>query len=332
MYKFGLIGCGRIAPRHAEQIKKIGNLIAVCDTDKAKADAFAKEYNSRPYYSIDDLLQGSKEVDIITVCTPNGYHAEHAIKSLQAGKNVLCEKPLCITSAAAWQMVDTAYFCRKKLFVVKQNRYNPAVKYVKDLLDNNMLGGITSFQINCFWNRPQEYYTGGWKGDIHLDAGILYTQFSHFIDLLFWLLGEVENCTGFKKDHHLRRNFNIEDTGVAILQMKTGALGTINYTINAQPRNIEGSFALFGEKASIKIGGEYLNRVEWYEDNGINKIQSYANDYVFYQGSMSNHHIVYDELIKALSSNASNLSIEAKEAAKTVEIIEEIYKNTTDKS
>ena len=135
MQRFAIIGCGKIAHRHAQNILRLGKLVAVCDVEKIKADDFVKKYSGKAYYSIDDLLLHEKDIDLIAVCTPNGLHAEHSIKSLQAGKNVLCEKPLCLTSAAAWQMINTEKFSRKKLFVVKSARFNPLLKKLKELIE-----------------------------------------------------------------------------------------------------------------------------------------------------------------------------------------------------
>lgn len=326
MYKFAIIGCGRIASRHAEHIAKHGKLVAVCDIINERAEALAEQYDATTYNNIDQLLKEA-EVDIVTVCTPNGLHAEHSIKSLQAGKHVLCEKPMCISSVAAWQMIETAHFFRRKLFVVKQNRYNEPVQLVKKALDDSALGTISSFQLNCFWNRPQEYYTGDWKGSKDLDGGILYTQFSHFIDLLYWFLGDVSKVIGFKKNFLKRQNTEIEDSGVAILELESGAIGTINYTINSYKKNFEGSLSLFGDKGSVKIGGEYLNELEWYYTSNKQTPDTLktgsANDYGFYQGSMSNHHLVYDDLLSSLDGNGTLL--EAKDAVKTIEFIEKIY-------
>ena len=329
MYKFAIIGCGHIAPRHAENIKVVGELIAVCDTIKEKADAFAEKYNTKSYYSIDELLLNEKEIDVITICTPNGLHAEHSIKSLQAGKHVLCEKPMCITHEAAWQMIETAYFFRRKLFIVKQNRYNPGVVLLKKLIDKDELGKINSFEINCFWNRPQQYYTGDWKGTKDLDGGILYTQFSHFIDVLYWTLGDVQNVSALSSNFQQRQNFEIEDTIAALIIMHSNVIGTFNATINSFRQNMEGSITIFGEKGSIKIGGQYLNKVEWFEVEGQPKPQeaeiNSSNNYGFYEGSMSNHHHVYQDLLKALNNKDNNM-VEAIEAVKTIEIIEKIYK------
>lgn len=330
MKKFALIGCGRIGSRHAENMARVGELVAVCDIDQQRADAFAATYSANAYTNFDDLLRREREVEIVAVCTPNGFHAEHSIKALQWRKHVLCEKPLCLTSAAAWQMIETAHLCRRKLFVVKQNRYNQPVQLVKQLLNENRLGRIYSFEINCFWNRPQEYYSNTWRGTLFPDGGTLYTQFSHFIDLLYWFLGDVETIKAFSSDYAQRENFAIEDTGVALLKLQSGAMGSVNYTINSYRRNLEGSFAIFGEKGSVKIGGQYLNTLDWFEVEGMDKpmLQSSGgpNEYGFYQGSMSNHHQVYDDLLRSLDGNGSLL--EARDAVKTVEIIERIYAAT----
>ena len=327
MYKFGLVGCGNISHRHAENINRVGKLAAVCDIVPEKADALAAKFNSKAYYSIDDLLKNELDIDVIVICTPNGLHAEHSIKSLYAGKHVLCEKPMCLSTSDGIKMVRTADACEKKIFVVKQNRYNEPVQHVKWLLQENKLGKIFSFQINCFWNRPQPYYLNSWKGTKNLDGGILYTQFSHFIDLLYWLLGDIEAVKGYTSTYANRSHFEIEDSGIAILKMKSGAMGTLNYNINSYSKNLEGSFSVFGERGSVKIGGQYLNTLEWYEVEGEERpaiSQSYSpNDYGFYQGSMSNHHKVYDDLILSMEGNGNLL--EARDAIATIEIIEKIY-------
>jgi predicted dehydrogenase len=330
MYRFALIGCGNISSRHAENINRIGKLSAVCDILPEKADNLAARYNAKAYYSIDDLLKIEPDIDVIVVCTPNGLHSEHTIKSLNSGRHVLCEKPMCLTTAVGSIMVSAAEASGKKIFVVKQNRYNEPVQHVKRLLEQNKLGRIFSFQVNCFWNRPQAYYSNTWKGTKNLDGGILYTQFSHFIDLLYWLLGDVGAVKAYKHTYGNRSGFEIEDTGVAILKMQSGAIGTLNYTINSYSRNLEGSLSIFGEKGSIKIGGQYLNTLEWFDVNGESRpllSQTHSpNDYGFYQGSMSNHHKVYDDLILSLNGNGSLL--EARDAIATIEIIEKIYAAT----
>lgn len=330
-YKFAIIGCGQIASRHAEQIQKIGQLSAVCDIEKEKADNFSKKYCSKAYNDIEDLLTNEKEIDIISVCTPNGFHAIHSIKSLLAGKHVLCEKPMAIHSTDARKMIETEKQTGKKLFVVKQNRFNPPVVFVKQLINEKKLGKIFNFQLNCFWNRPSSYYNSIWRGTKEIDGGILFTQFSHFIDLLYWLLGDIDMAKGLRQNFLHKDCIEFEDTGVAYLKMANDAMGTVNYTINSQQKNMEGSLTLFGERGTVKIGGQYLNELEYFSVDG--EIKPFfaegrpANDYGFYQGSMSNHDKVYEELVKALD-DPEHIFINSEETLKSIEIIEKIYNSS----
>lgn len=324
---FAIVGCGRIAKRHAEQIMNHGVLKAVCDIIPQKANELAALYSCKPYYSIEELLDNEKEIDVVSICTPNGLHAHHAIKAMEAGINVLCEKPLCIHSKDGEKMITVSKQTCTQLFVVKQNRYNPPVVAVKKLLKESKLGTIYSFQINCFWNRPQEYYSGTWKGTKKLDGGVLFTQFSHFIDLLLWFLGDVKTVKAIAKNF---RNLTeeIEDSGVALIEMDNGAIGTLNYTVNSFQKNMEGSFTIFGEKGTVKIGGQYLNKLEYQQMEGIT-IEDLtqgkpANNYGFYEGSMSNHDKVYENLVKALQEPGHELA-SASEGLKTIEVIEKIY-------
>lgn len=183
--KFAIVGCGRIAQRHAEQINAFGELVAVCDIVFPKAVSFADEYKVGAYKSIDDLLKNETDVDVISICTPNGLHAQQSIKCLQSGFHVLVEKPMALTVDDCKAMMDAAEKSKKNLFVVKQNRFNPPVVAVKDAIEKNVLGKIFSIQLNCFWNRNKSYYQDEWRGTKDLDGGTLFTQFSHFIDLLF---------------------------------------------------------------------------------------------------------------------------------------------------
>ncbi len=323
---FAIIGCGRIGYRHAEQIIQLANVKAVCDIVPAKANELADIYNATPYYRLEDLLYAETNLDAVSICTPNGLHATHAIKSLRSGINVLCEKPLCLSVTEGNAMITAAKNAGKKLFVVKQNRYNPPVIFLKKLLSENKLGNIFSFQINCFWNRPAEYYAG-WKGTKELDGGTLFTQFSHFIDLLYWLLGDVESVKKItaNKAHPA---IEFEDCGMVLFNMKSSAIGAMNYTVNSFEKNMEGSFTIFAEKGTIKIGGQYLNELEYFNVEGVEapllEKGNMANSYGFYQGSMSNHDKVYENLLMTLDDEA-HLFASAEEGLKTVEIIERIY-------
>ncbi|MBC7536173.1 MAG: Gfo/Idh/MocA family oxidoreductase [Ferruginibacter sp.] len=328
---FAIIGCGRIARRHAEQMNKTGTLVAVCDIVPENAAELAREYGAKIYLSIEELLAKEPSIDIVGICTPNGLHAAHSILCLKAGKHVLCEKPLCISVADAKDMVEAANRYDRKLFVVKQNRYNPPVQMLKALLEDDKLGNIFSFQVNCFWNRPNEYYTDSWKGTKDMDGGTLFTQFSHFIDILYWLLGDVKEVKAITRNFEHPTN-DIDDSGVVIIEMLGGAIGTLNYTVNSFQKNMEGSFTVFGKNGTVKIGGQYLNTIEYQCIDGMEIVNlpqgRPANSYGFYQGSMSNHDKVYENLIRALHEPGYEFA-SALDGLKTVEIIEKIYAHAT---
>jgi UDP-N-acetyl-2-amino-2-deoxyglucuronate dehydrogenase len=327
---FILIGAGRIAARHAEHINKQGKLLAVCDIIETKAKALAEQYSVPYYTNHTKMLEEIKEADVVSVCTPNGLHAIHSIDALKHGFHVLCEKPMAISSEDCREMINTAALYNKQLFIVKQNRFNPPVIALKKALDEKRLGKIYSIQLACFWNRDKAYYKNSWKGTKQLDGGTLYTQFSHFIDLLYWMFGDVKAVQSFLKNSAHQEIIEFEDSGVVALEFKNGIIGTINYTVNAYKKNMEGSLTVFGEKGTVKIGGQYLNELVYQE------IEDYVitglpagnppNNYGQYEGSMSNHGEVYKNLISILNSKA-DLATNSLEGLKTVEIIEKIYQS-----
>lgn len=326
--KFAIVGCGRIAQRHAEHISKYGELVAVCDIIPSKAQSLAEKYSCKAFDNIESFLSEGLDIDVISICSPNGLHASHSISSLDAGYHVLCEKPMAINVHDCGEMIKAAERSNKRLFAIKQNRFNPPVAAVKELIDEGKLGKIYSVQLSCFWNRNPDYYANSWKGTLDVDGGTLYTQFSHFIDLLYWMIGDVKSAQGFKANFDHLDTIEFEDTGVVALQFYNGAIGTINYTVNSYGKNMEGSLTIFGEKGTVKIGGQYLNELEYQNIEGLeikdlpegNK----ANNYGQYQGSMSNHGEVYKNLIDVLENNA-RISTSSFEGLKTVEIIDKIY-------
>ena len=326
---FAIVGCGRIAQRHAEHISKRGKLVAVCDIVQEKAVQLAADYGTKAYTNFADMLANEKDIDVIAVCSPNGLHAQHSIDGLKAGFHVLCEKPMGLTVKECGEMIQTAERANKRLFAIKQNRYNPPVAAVKDLIDTGKLGNVLSVQLSCFWNRNTDYYANSWKGTKDLDGGTLFTQFSHFIDLLYWLIGDVEDVAAYKGNFAHQGIIEFEDTGVVILKFTNGAIGTVNYTVNSYDKNMEGSLTIFGDKGTIKIGGQYLNELEYQQiqDYRIENLPegNKANNYGNYTGSMSNHDKVYDNLIEVLTHNAP-ITTSSYEGMKTVEIIEKIYK------
>jgi predicted dehydrogenase len=326
---FAIVGCGRIAQRHAEHITNNGILKAVCDIDISKAKTMGEKYNVTFYSDIDEMLEKEK-VDVVSICSPNGLHSIHSIKSLKAGNHVICEKPLAINVHDCGEMIKTAEKYNKRLFAIKQNRFNPPIVAVKEAIDQNKLGKIYSIQLSCFWNRNPDYYANSWKGTADLDGGTLYTQFSHFIDLLYWMIGDVKQVFALTKNFAHIDTIDFEDTGVVALEFYNGALGTINYTVNSYNKNMEGSLTIFAEKGTVKIGGQYLNELEYQniENFEINNLQkgNTANNYGTYVGSMSNHDKIYENLVDVLQ-NGSSISTNSFEALKTVEIIDMVYQS-----
>jgi predicted dehydrogenase len=229
-------------------------------------------------------------------------------------------------------MINEAERANKRLFIVKQNRFNPPVAAVKRVIDDGKLGRIYSVQLNCFWNRNNEYYQGSWKGSKALDGGTLFTQFSHFIDLLYWLIGDVKEVSAYTGNYHHKGIIEFEDAGTVILLFYSGAIGTINFTVNSHDSNMEGSLTIFGEKGTVKIGGQYLNELEYQSIEGyeINDLPpgNPPNNYGKYLGSMSNHDKVYQNVIDVLLKG-DVIATNGFEGLKTVEIIDKIYSQAT---
>jgi predicted dehydrogenase len=326
--RFGIIGCGRIAQRHAEHILNNGILSAVCDNVPEKAAAMSEKFGGKNYSSVEEMLSMERDIDVVSVCSPNGLHAKHAISALRAGMHVLCEKPMAISVFDCGEMIKEAEKANRRLFIVKQNRFNPPVAAVKKALDDGHFGKLLSVQLNCYWNRNPEYYENSWKGTKSLDGGTLFTQFSHFIDLLYWMAGDVKSVKAYTRNANHDGIIEFEDQGVAILEFYNGVIGSVQYTVNSYDKNMEGSLTIFGEKGTVKIGGQYLNELEYqhFEDFEIKDLPpgNPPNNYGKYFGSMSNHDKVYANVVSVLSGNGI-ISTNGFEGLKTVEIIDKIY-------
>lgn len=328
MIKFAIVGCGRIGERHAKHINNVGKLVAIADIDIYKTQKLVNQYQVPAYSSLDDLLNSGVEIDVLAVCTPNGLHAEHSIKALKAGCHVLCEKPMALSVHDCGEMIQAAEKANRRLFIVKQNRYNPPVVKVKELIENGSLGKIQSVHLSCVWNRNEGYYKNTWKGSKGLDGGILYTQFSHFIDLIYWLVGDVRQVKSFTKNTSQRTDIEFEDTSVVACEFYNGAIGTMHFTINSHKKNMEGAITLMAEKGTIKIGGQYLNELEYQNIDGLDSIEvevgNPVNNYGDYQGSMSNHDKVYQNVVDVLRKG-DVIATNGFEGLKTIEIIDKIY-------
>jgi UDP-N-acetyl-2-amino-2-deoxyglucuronate dehydrogenase len=328
MIGIGVIGFGAVGKRHVGVIKNNNHfkLLGVCDIKSERRNdpslsgvEFFTDYN--------DLIR-NKDIEIVSVCVPNYLHAPTTIAALNANRHVICEKPMAITVGECRKMIDASLKNNKKLFIVKQNRYNPPVARLKKVIDEGGIGTISQVVVNCYWNRNEKYYKNSdWKGDKAKDGGSLYTQFSHFVDLVIWLVGDVSSVRAFVSNAQ-HPYINTDDCGVAICKFENGAIGSINYSNNSYKQNMEGSITIFGNKGTVKIGGKYLNELEYqqFEGPAITDVPMSAgpNDYGDYQGSMSNHHIVYENVYENLRGS-SKIDVSGIEGMKTVEVIEKIY-------
>lgn len=329
--KFAVIGCGRIGKKHIDLVKVYGELVCVCDNDFETLEMVIRDNNVPGFESIEDILLNNPIPDVVVICTPNYLHASQSIYFLERGVHVLCEKPMALNSKDCAAMINAATLNNRFLFVVKQNRFNPAIVLLKDLLTKGCLGDVYSVQVNCYWNRNDDYYSNNWRGSLRSDGGILFTQFSHFIDIMYWLFGDVVEVSGVRKNFMHQNSIEFEDTGIACISFKTGIVGSLNYTINAYRKNMEGSITIFGKEGTVKVGGEYLNKLEYFEVNDMATpmvtIDGLPNDYGTYKGSMSNHPLFYDFVLNVFQSGSTNVN-STLDAMKTVEIIEKIYSNS----
>ncbi len=326
--KFGIIGYGNIGKRHAHHIlaNTEAELTAVCEVpgflfDEALPASVAK------YDDIGVFLEQC-DAEVINVCTPNYLHHPHTLAALQSGKNVVCEKPMAITSDQCTEMMDMAATMGKAIFVVKQNRYNEPVQQVKKLLEENVLGNIYFVNVNCFWNRNEFYYNESeWRGKRSMDGGCLFTQFSHFVDILYYLFGDIDYCQGVI-DNFDHDYIEIEDSGSFVMRTKKGAIVNFNFSTCSYEKNMEGAFTILGKYGTVKIGGQYLNTIEYQhiKDTRLPDItlEAKANDYGKYQGSMSNHDRVIQNVIAHLKGR-ENIMTNAFEGRKVVEMIEKMY-------
>jgi len=330
--KFALVGCGSIGKRHAAVLDSNpdAELVALCDEDGAKAEELSALYNQVPVYTDYEKMLQSISADVINVVTPHALHVQMTIDALSSGFHVLVEKPMALKSVHCQAMIQASERAGKKLWVVKQNRFNIPVKLAQQAIRDGHLGKLFMVKCDILWNRYQGYYDDSpWRGNILLEGGALFTQASHFIDLLIWWCGDIVSA----KAHAETQNHRIEteDSGAAVLSFSSGTIGSLVWTTCVHNKNLEGSITLIGEKGTIKIGGEYLNKLECWDVPSMPlpeniEFSDKPNSYGKYQGTSSNHHQVIAGIIADLR-NQTALSVEGYEGIRSVRAIETIYKS-----
>ncbi len=329
--RFAVVGAGHIGKRHAEMIRREAEaeLVAMADV-RSKEECDAESFEVPFFSSMEEMLESGISIDVVNVCTPNGLHAQQSLLALENGMHVVCEKPMGLSKDNCEKVIFKSLQKSKSVFCVMQNRYSPPSEWIKSVVENKLLGDIHMVQLNCYWNRDGRYYKkGGWKGTQELDGGTLFTQFSHFIDIMYWLFGDIDNIEGKFADFVHADSTDFEDSGFVSFDFVDGGMGSLNYSTAVANQNLESSMTIIGSKGSVKIGGQYMNEVE------ICNIQDYemptlkesnpANDYGPYKGSAANHNFVIKNVIDTLKGRTT-ATTNALEGLKVVEIIERIYK------
>ncbi len=326
--RFGIIGCGRVAPRHAQSILEIPNaeLIAVADEILSRAQNFETKYDAQPYADYQELLLRD-DIDVVNVCVPSGLHKQVALDVIASGKHVIVEKPIALSTSDANEMIQAAEDANVKLSVILQNRYNAPMVEIYDAVKSGKIGKVLLGNATVRWYRPQSYYEDGWHGTWAMDGGALMNQSIHHIDALQWLVGDVESVFAYTGTQ--AHDMEAEDTGVVVLRFKNGALGSIEGSTITYPQNIEGSVAVFGEKGSLKIGGTALNRkVLWRIDGELQNEREIITADVIDPPSVygASHRLVIEEMMEAIHEDRLSKTHGA-EGKRSLALVQAIYES-----
>jgi len=327
-FRVALVGCGRIATMHFQALSRVEGLAlsAVCDVDPERARAAGDEWRVPWFASYEQMLREAP-CDVVAICTPSGLHPAHGILAAQHGKHVVSEKPMAITLRGADDLVAACDAAGVQLFVVKQNRLNPSIALLKRAVDRGRFGRIYVANCTVRWSRPQDYYDQApWRGTWEFDGGAFMNQASHYVDLIQWLVGPVESVVA--KTATLARRIETEDTGVAVLRFRSGALGVIEVTMLTYPRNLEGSITILGEKGTVKIGGTAVNKVEHWTfaeyDDDDQRIQTASTNPPTVYGF--GHEAYYRNVLSVLRGEAVP-GTDGRAGRKSVELILGIYES-----
>jgi UDP-N-acetyl-2-amino-2-deoxyglucuronate dehydrogenase len=330
MIRFLLVGCGSIGKRHLAVMDSDpdAKVVAICDSDEKKCQELSELYEGIKYYTSFDEMLANEEADVVSIATPHHLHAAMTIQALEGNFNVLVEKPMALNTADCERMIQTAKKTNRKLWVVKQNRFNVPVLLTKEAIDQNRLGKIFLVKCDILWNRYQGYYDESpWRGKISTEGGALFTQASHFIDLMVWWFGDVVEAK--TQIGTLNHSIETEDTGTSVMKFENNIYGSLIWTTCLYNKNYEGSITIVGERGTIKIGGQYLNKIEYWDVEGFPLSENISfsdlpNAYGKYQGTSSNHDKVFKAIISQMKGRVHQ-TVEGFEGLKSIHAIEVIY-------
>jgi UDP-N-acetyl-2-amino-2-deoxyglucuronate dehydrogenase len=330
--RFALVGCGRIAANHMAAIKahhERCELVDVCDVDPVQlADAVAKT-GAKGHAGLDEMLADT-QADCVVLASPSGLHSSQTIQIAQSGKHIMTEKPMATRWHDGLAMVKACDAAQVRLFVVKQNRRNRTLQMLKQAVDGGRFGRIYMVSINVFWSRPQSYYDSAkWRGTWEFDGGAFMNQASHYIDLLDWIIGPVESVMAYTGT--LGRRIEVEDTGVAALKWRNGAIGSINATMLTFPKNLEGSITVLGETGTVRIGGVAVNQIQNWDFAVPQEIDKTIADASYETTSVYGfgHPLYYDNVIRTLRGEAE-AETDGREGLRSLELLIALYHSARD--
>ena len=331
--RIALVGCGRIAQNHFDAIhshQEDLELVAVCDINPDKLSKATGERNVKGYSNLHDMLASVANLDLVVLATPSGLHSEQTIEIAKHHCHVITEKPMATRWEDGKRMVQACDANGVRLFVVKQNRRNKTLQLLKEAVVKKRFGRIYMATINVFWSRPQSYYDAdSWRGTWEFDGGAFMNQASHYIDLLDWLVGPVESVQAYAAT--LARNIEVEDSGVALVRWRSGALGSVNVTMLTYPKNLEGSITIIGERGTVRIGGVAVNQVEHWEFSESDPMDQAIADASYQATSVygHGHPLYYDNVIKVMRGTAIP-DTDGREGLRSLEILIAMYRAARD--
>lgn len=331
--KIGVVGCGKIAANHFAAINHLSHqfeLVSVCDKQLEGLKRTSQQLGVKGYQELDEMLQAEPHLDVVTICSPSGLHAQQAIQIARAGKHVVTEKPMATRWSDGVEMVNACDKAGVHLFVVKQIRYQPVLQLLKKAILQQRFGRIYLANFNVFWTRPQHYYDQAkWRGTWEFDGGAFMNQASHYVDLLHWLLGPLQNVQAMMST--LAMNIEAEDTGILNLRWRSGTLGSMNVTMLTYPKNLEASITILGEKGSVKIGGASANQIlHWEfetsseEDKSVDEFKTPVT-----LAPHFGHQCYYENVAKTLRGE-SCADIDGREGLRSLEILIAAYLSARD--
>ena len=330
--RFALVGCGRIAQNHIEAIRchaDQAEVVAVCDSDAAALQRAMQATQAPGFDSLTALLAGSQP-DCVALATPSGLHPQQVIEIAAAGIDVMTEKPMATRWSDGLAMVRACDEAGVRLFVVKQNRRNRTLQLLKQAVSKGRFGRIYMVSVNVFWSRPQSYYdSAAWRGTWEFDGGAFMNQASHYVDLLDWLIGPVESVMAYTGT--LARNIEVEDTGVAALKWRNGAMGSVNVTMLTWPKNLEGSITILGETGSVRVGGVAVNQIEHWQFADSDPMDAMLDEASYQTTSVYGfgHPLYYEGVIRSLREGGEP-EIDGREGLKSLELLIAMYLSARD--